>query len=249
MGESLEGVVPRGDRHSARHAVLVHDKAAGDACDVAPGHLPDEALQGQAEYLVVLAVGGVRCEGDGVAVGGIRPPPLAAVHEDGLAFHKLKHGALLLMELVISTQIFVTRRQSQHECGGESIQQRGTRRAGCSHFTRLDPQQRPGQRVDWDVPVLRQGEGLLISGGGANTGGHAAIDGVIGVALVKALSIHIHKQGQGDVCIPGGVFDARDGEALQPQLELSAGEVHEGVQAPGLVLEHKGGVVCGAGGL
>ena len=253
MGESLEGVVPRGDRHSARYAVLVHDKAAGDACDVAPGDLRDEALQGQAEYLVVLAVGGVRGEGDGVAVGGIRPPPLAAVHEDGLAFHELKHGALLLMELVISTQLFVTRRRSQHgvplECGGESIQQHGTRRAGRPHFTQVDPQQRPGQRVDWDVPVLRQGEGLLISGGGANTSGHAAIDGVIGVALVEALSIHIHKQGQGDVCIPGGVFDARDGEALHPQLELSAGEVHEGVQAPGLVLEHKGGVVCCAGGL
>ena len=89
---SHEGVVPRGDRHSARHAVLVHNKAAGDACDVAPGYLRDEALQGQAEDFIVLAVGGVRGEGDGVAVGGIRPPPLAAVQEDGLAFHELKHG-------------------------------------------------------------------------------------------------------------------------------------------------------------
>ena len=249
MGESLEGVVPRGDRHSARHAVLVHDKAAGDACDVSPGDLRGEALQGQAGDFIVLAVGGVRGEGDGVAVGGIRPPPLAAVQEDGLAFHELKHGALLLLELVISTQLFVTRRQSQHgvplECGGESIQQRGTRRAGRSHFTQVDPQHCPGQRADKDVPDLRQGECLLVAGGGAYTGGHAAVNGVVCECLVEALAIHIHEHCKGDVCIPGGVFDARDGEALHPQLELSAGEVHEGVQAPGQVLEHKGGVVCG----
>ena len=194
MGESLEGVVPRGDRQSARHAVLVHDKAAGDACDVAPRDLRDEALQGQAEDFMVLAVGGVRGEGDGVAVGGIRPPPLAAVQEDGLAFHELKHGALLLIDII------VTRRQSQHgvplECGRESIQQRGTKRAGRPHFTQVDPQHCPGQRADRDVPVLSQGERLLVAGGGAYTGGHAAVNGVVGEGLVEALAIHIHKQGQ-----------------------------------------------------